>query len=98
LGPLHPRQSSAQVDPYRERDSWNDLHREGRMTMRIQMDFTCFAERDDNAMLKEYLQNALPHFGDDMFRTAGWRVACAGDRGRADSGGAAPGGRSALEM
>ena len=71
LDPLHPRQSSAQVDPYRERDSWNELHREGRMTMRIQMDFTCFAERDDNAMLKEYLRNALPYFGDDMFRTAG---------------------------
>jgi len=71
LGPLHPRQSSAQVDPYRERDSWNELHREGRMTMRIQMDFTCFAERDDNAMLREYLKNALPYFGDDMFRTAG---------------------------
>jgi hypothetical protein len=52
LGPLHPRQSSAQVDPYRVRDPWNELHREGRLTMRIQMDFTCFAERDDNAMLR----------------------------------------------
>ena len=71
LGPLHPRQGSAAVDPYRERDCWNVLHNEGRMSMRVQMDFTCFAERDDNAMLKEYLRNALPYFGDDMLRTAG---------------------------
>ena len=41
------------------------------MSMRVQMDFTCFAERDDNAMLKEYLKNAVPYFGDDMLRTAG---------------------------
>jgi len=71
LGPLHPRQGSAGVDPYRLRDSWNVLHNEGRMTMRVQMDFTCFAERDDNAMLKEYLRNSLPYFGDDMLRTGG---------------------------
>ncbi|MEQ1759991.1 MAG: amidohydrolase family protein [Vicinamibacterales bacterium] len=71
LGPLHPRQGSAAVDPYRSRDAWNAVHGEGRMTMRVQMDFTCFAERDDNAMLKEYLRNALPYFGDDMLRTAG---------------------------
>jgi len=37
----------------------------------VQMDFTCFAERDDNAMLKAYLRNALPYFGDDLLRTAG---------------------------
>ncbi|MGB7218322.1 MAG: amidohydrolase family protein [Vicinamibacterales bacterium] len=71
LGPLHPRQGSAAVDPYRSRDAWNEVHHEGRMSMRVQMDFTCFAERDDNAMLKEYLKNALPYFGDDMLRTAG---------------------------
>jgi predicted amidohydrolase YtcJ len=71
LGPLHPRQGSAGVDPYRLRDAWNVLHNEGRMTIRVQMDFTCFAERDDNAMLKEHLRNGLPYFGDDMLRTAG---------------------------
>ena len=71
LGPLHPRQGSAAVNPYRVYDSWNVLHNEGRMSIRVQMDFTCFAERDDNAMLKEYLRNALPYFGDDMLRTAG---------------------------
>src|SRR5579862_2875808 len=71
LGPLHPRQGSANVDPYRSRDAWNEVHTEGRMTMRVQMDFTAFAERDDNAMLKEYLKNALPYFGDDMLRTGG---------------------------
>jgi predicted amidohydrolase YtcJ len=71
LGPLHPRQGSANVDPYRSRDAWNEVHTEGRMTMRVQMDFTAFAERDDNAMLKEYLRNALPYFGDDMLRTGG---------------------------
>jgi len=41
------------------------------MSMRVQMDFTAFAEVDDNAMLKEYLRNALPYFGDDMLRTGG---------------------------
>ena len=71
LGPLHPRQGSAAVDPYRSRDPWNAVHNEGRMSMRVQMDFTAFAERDDNAMLKEYLRNALPYFGDDMLRTGG---------------------------
>jgi predicted amidohydrolase YtcJ len=71
LGPLHPRQGSANVDPYRSRDAWNAVHNEGRMTIRVQMDFTAFAERDDNAMLKEYLRNGLPYFGDDMLRTGG---------------------------
>jgi hypothetical protein len=71
LGPLHPRQGSANVDPYKSRDAWNEVHNEGRMSMRVQMDFTAFAERDDNAMLKEYLKNALPYFGDDMLRTGG---------------------------
>jgi predicted amidohydrolase YtcJ len=71
LGPLHPRQGSAAVDPYKVYRSWNELHREGRMSMRVQFDFTCFAERDDNAMLKEYLKHALPFFGDDMLRTGG---------------------------
>ena len=71
LGPLHPRQGSANVEPYRSRDAWNEVHTEGLMSMRIQMDFTAFAERDDNAMLKEYLKNALPYFGDDMLRTGG---------------------------
>jgi predicted amidohydrolase YtcJ len=71
LGPLHPRQGSAAVDPYRSRDAWNAVHADGKMSMRVQMDFTCFAERDDNAMLKAYLRNALPYFGDDLLRTAG---------------------------
>src|SRR5262249_53540357 len=57
------------VDPYRTADCWNALHNEDKMTMRMVMDFTCFAERDDNAMLKEYLRNQLPYFGDDMLRT-----------------------------
>ena len=43
LGPLHPRQGSANVDRYRSRDAWNAVHNEGRMTMRVQMDFTAFA-------------------------------------------------------
>src|SRR3972149_4169782 len=80
LGPLHPRQGSAGVDPYRAHDSWNELHTEGRMSMRVQFDFTCFAERDDNAMLKEYLKNQLPFFGDDMLRTGAigeWPAAAA---------------------
>ena len=71
LGPLHPRQGSAAVDPYKSRDPWNAVHNDGLMSIRVQMDFTAFAERDDNAMLKEYLRNGLPFFGDDMLRTGG---------------------------
>jgi predicted amidohydrolase YtcJ len=71
LAPLNPRQGSAAVNPYRVYDPWNDLHREQRLTMRVQFDFTCFAERDDNAMLREYLRNQLPFLGDDMWRTGG---------------------------
>lgn len=71
LAPVNPRQGSAAVNPYRVYDPWNALHNEGRMAMRVQMDFTCFAERDSNAMLAAYLQNQLPYFGDDMLRTAG---------------------------
>jgi predicted amidohydrolase YtcJ len=71
LQPLNPRQGSAAVNPYRLFDPWNELHNEGRMTMRVQADFTCFAERDDNAMLQEYLRNQLPFFGDDFLRIGG---------------------------
>ncbi len=72
LGPLHPRQGSAGVDPYRSREPFNAIHNEGRMTMRLQFDFTCFAEIDpQNTMLREYLKNQLPFLGDDMLRAGG---------------------------
>ena len=81
------------------RDSWNAVHNEGRMTMRVQMDFTCFAERDDNAMLKEYLRNSLPFFGDDMLRTGRHRrMAGAGRGSRADACGAASGRTGGLAL
>jgi predicted amidohydrolase YtcJ len=72
LGPLHPNQSLAGLDPYRVVDPWNLLHREGRMSLRVQFDFTCFAETNPELpMLKEYLRNQLPFFGDDWLRTGG---------------------------
>jgi hypothetical protein len=72
LGPLQPNQGLAGLDPYRVYDAWNALHREGRLSIRVQFDFTCFAEIDpENRMLKEYLKIQLPFFGDDMMRTGG---------------------------
>jgi hypothetical protein len=72
LGPLHPNQSLAGLDPYRVVDPWNVLHREGRMALRVQFDFTCFADTNPELpMLKEYLRNQLPFFGDDWLRTGG---------------------------
>ena len=72
LGPLNPNQGLAGLDPYRVVDPWNLLHREGRMSIRVQFDFTCFAQTDPELpMLKEYLRNQLPFFGDDWLRTGG---------------------------
>jgi len=70
LGPLRPTQGLAGLDPYRVYDSWLALNREGRLTIRVQFDFTNFAE-PDNQMLEEYLKIQLPFFGDDKFRLGG---------------------------
>jgi hypothetical protein len=38
-GPLHPSQILSNLDQYRMYDAWMALHREGRSTIRLQMNF-----------------------------------------------------------
>ena len=71
LGPLHPSQGLAGLDPYRIYDPWNALHREGRLSIRVQFDFISSETDPELSMLNERLRNQLPFFGDDMLRTGG---------------------------
>jgi predicted amidohydrolase YtcJ len=68
-GPLHPNQILSNLDHYRMYDSWLALHREGRTTVRLQMNF--LHNQADPALpeLKERLRNQFPFFGDDMLMT-----------------------------
>jgi predicted amidohydrolase YtcJ len=70
-GPLHPGQILSNLDHYRMYDSWRALHREGRATVRLQMNF--LHNQGDPALpeLKERLRNQFPFFGDDMLMTGG---------------------------
>jgi predicted amidohydrolase YtcJ len=71
LGPLHPSQGLAGLDPYRLYDPWQALHREGRLSIRVQFDFLCSETDPELRMLREYLRNQFPFFGDDMLQTGG---------------------------
>jgi predicted amidohydrolase YtcJ len=68
-GPLHPDQILSNLDQYRMYDSWLALHREGRATIRLQMNF--LQNQNDPALpeLKERLRNQFQFFGDDMLMT-----------------------------
>ena len=68
-GPLHPNQILSNLDQYRMYDSWLALHREGRTTVRLQMNF--LQNQADPALpeLKERLRNQFQFFGDDMMMT-----------------------------
>jgi predicted amidohydrolase YtcJ len=68
-GPLHPNQILSNLDQYRMYDSWLALHREGRTTVRLQMNF--LQNQNDPALpeLKERLRNQFQFFGDDMMMT-----------------------------
>ena len=68
-GPLHPNQILSNLDQYRMYDSWLALHREGRTTVRLQMNF--LQNQTDPALpeLKERLRNQFQFFGDDMLMT-----------------------------
>jgi predicted amidohydrolase YtcJ len=68
-GPLHPSQVLSNLDQYRMYDSWLALHREGRTSVRLQMNF--LQNQSDPALpeLKERLRNQFPFFGDDMLMT-----------------------------
>jgi predicted amidohydrolase YtcJ len=68
-GPLHPNQILSNLDQYRMYDPWLALHREGRTTVRLQMNF--LQNQNDPALpeLKERLRNQYQFFGDDMLKT-----------------------------
>jgi predicted amidohydrolase YtcJ len=68
-GPLHPNQILSNLDQYRMYDSWLALHREGKTTVRLQMNF--LQNQNDPALpeLKERLRNSFQFFGDDMMMT-----------------------------
>jgi hypothetical protein len=68
-GPLHPSQILSNLDQYRMYDAWIALHREGRSTIRLQMNF--LQNQNDPALpeLKERLRNSFQFFGDDMLMT-----------------------------
>ena len=68
-GPLHPNQILSNLDQYRMYDSWLALHREGKATVRLQMNF--LQNQNDPALpeLKERLRNQFQFFGDDMLMT-----------------------------
>lgn len=68
-GPLHPSQILSNLDQYRMYDSWLALHREGKTTVRLQMNF--LQNQSDPALpeLKERLRNQFQFFGDDVMMT-----------------------------
>ena len=68
-GPLHPSQILSNLDQYRMYDSWIALHRDGKATVRLQMNF--LQNQSDPALpeLKERLRNQFQYFGDDMLMT-----------------------------
>ena len=68
-GPLHPSQILSNLDQYRMYDSWLALHKEGKTTVRLQMNF--LQNQSDPALpeLKERLRNQFQFFGDDMMMT-----------------------------
>jgi predicted amidohydrolase YtcJ len=68
-GPLHPNQILSNLDQYRMYDSWLALHREGRASIRLQMNFLHNQSDPDLPELKERLRNQFQFFGDDMLMT-----------------------------
>src|SRR5258706_6498161 len=68
-GPLHPVQILSNLDQYTMYDPWLDLKREGKATVRLQINF--LSNQNDPALpeLHERLRNQFQFFGDDMVRT-----------------------------
>ncbi len=62
---------AAHFDPYRAYDALLELHREGRLTQRIRLNFLHMEEDPETPELRARLANAFPEFGDDMLRVVG---------------------------
>jgi predicted amidohydrolase YtcJ len=68
-GPLHPAQILSNLDQYRMYDPWLALHREGKASIRLQMNFLQNQSDPELPELKERLRNQFQFFGDDMLMT-----------------------------
>src|SRR5262245_8810658 len=68
-GALHPNQVLSNLDQYRMYDAWLALHREGKTTIRLQMNFLQNQNDPELPELKERLRNQFQFFGDDMMMT-----------------------------
>jgi len=68
-GPLHPNQILSNLDQYTMYDPWLELHREGRTTVRLQMNFLHNQSDPELPELKERLRNQFQFFGDDKLMT-----------------------------
>jgi predicted amidohydrolase YtcJ len=68
-GPLHPSQILSNLDQYRMYDPWLELHKEGKTTLRLQMNFLQNQNDPNLPELKERLRNQFQFFGDDMLHT-----------------------------
>lgn len=68
-GPLHPSQILSNLDQYTMYDAWRELHREGRTSVRLQMNFLHNQSDPELPELKERLRNQFQFFGDDKLMT-----------------------------
>src|SRR5580765_7140116 len=68
-GTLHPSQVLSNLDQYRMYDPWLELHRDGKTTNRLQMNFLQNQSDPELPELKERLRNQFQFFGDDMMMT-----------------------------
>lgn len=68
-GPLHPSQILSNLDQYTMYDPWLELHREGRTSVRLQMNFLHNQSDPELPELKERLRNQFQFFGDDKLMT-----------------------------
>ncbi len=61
----------ASADPFHMYDAFNELHREGKMSMRLRIFFLSMDTQPDIPLLKQRLLNSFLYFGDDMLRVSG---------------------------
>ena len=61
----------ASADPFHMYDAFNELHREGKMSMRLRIFFLSMDTQPNIPLLTERLLNSFLYFGDDMLRVSG---------------------------
>ena len=70
-GPLAPTQALPGLDHYRMYDPFLALHREGKIPIRLQLNFLHNQNDINLPELKERLKNQFQLFGDDKMMTGG---------------------------